>query len=250
MIELRRSVIIILGLLLFSFTNENIETTLLSATELKKDVSKLRRALEKHHPGIYWYTSKDYFDQVWDSLDAKIQEPMTENEFFKLLLPIIAKVKCAHTLFYPSEKMLAKGSRFPLDINFVNGKGYIMPDSKNEFNITKGSELLTINGRNLNEIINVIFPNLQAQGGNIGWKYVILENDFHNYYYYLIEQTENFEIEYIDPDTKEKLSSIVTGSKEKVRMNHWKNWYPEEDGAPFSFGSASGIKEQKRKIYE
>src|SRR5687768_5751892 len=100
---------------------------------------------------------------------------MSEDQFFKLLLPVVAKVKCAHTLFYPSDKILSRGTRFPLDLKFINGKGYIMPDSINQYHIPKGSELLAINGKSLKELVDLLLPSLEAQGGNLGWKYVILE---------------------------------------------------------------------------
>ena len=118
--RLRRNVILVLCGLLFSFVNENIETRQLSPEELKKDVSILRKALEKYHPGLYWYTSKNEFDLTWDSLNASIDKPMSEDQFLKLLLPVIAKVKCAHTLFYPSDKILSRGTRFPLDLKFIS----------------------------------------------------------------------------------------------------------------------------------
>src|SRR5688572_30205956 len=174
----RRSVILVLCALLFSSANEKIEIRQLTPEELKKDVSILRKALEKYHPGLYWYTSKKEFDLTWDSLNASIVRPMSDEQFLRLLLPVIAKVKCAHTLFYPSNDVLSSGTRFPLDLKFINGKGYIIPDSVNKYHIPSGSELFAINGKSLKEILDLLLPSLMAQGGNLGWKYVILENDF------------------------------------------------------------------------
>lgn len=230
--RLSRNTILVLCGLLCSFTDENIETGLLTSQELKKDVSILRKGLEKYHPGLYWYTSKKEFDSTWDSLNANLDKPITNGQFLKLLLPVIAKVKCAHTLFYPSDKILSSGTRFPIDLKFINGKAYLIPDSINQYHIPEGSELLAINGRSLNEILDLLLPNLQAQGGNLGWKYVILENDFQNYYYYLIEHTDRFEIEYSDRLTGQKVLAAVKGSNEDTLRKHWKNWYPRETGAP------------------
>jgi hypothetical protein len=159
---------------------------------------------------------------------------MSEDQFLKLLLPVIAKVKCAHTLFYPSDKILTSGTRFPLDLTFIDRKGYIMSDSINQYRIPKGSELLAINGKSLNEIVDLLLPGLEAQGGNLGWKYVILENDFHNYYYYSIDHAVSFEIEYTDHATGQKVVSRLNGSTEAVRRQHWKNWYPRGSGAPLN----------------
>lgn len=219
---------------MFSSPGDSQVLRQLSSAQLGRDVSELRRALEKYHPGLYWYTSKDEFNSTWDSLSARLEHPMGEIEFIKLLLPVIAKVKCAHTLFYPSPDIIARGTRFPLDLKFIDGKGYIMIGAENQYQIPNGSELLTVNGNLLNEIVELMLPGVMAQGGNVGWKYVVLENDFQNFYYYIVEQTDRFEIEYINRLTGEKTSTTINGSSEPFLRNHWKKWYPISDGAPLT----------------
>jgi hypothetical protein len=231
---LKNILILIFCVIIFSFSAEDDTSKRLSPEELKKDVHDLRLSLEKNHPGLYWYTSKEKFTVVWDSLETKIARPMTEEEFLKLLLPVVANVKCAHTFLYPSSNILTSGTRFPLDINFIKGRGYIVADSLNQQNISNGSELLTINGKPLGDIVDLILPSLQAQGGNLGWKYVILENDFRNYYYYVVEQSDIFEIEYTDHRTGQRTFARIKGSSEQTLRTHWKNWYPKENGAPIS----------------
>jgi hypothetical protein len=225
---------IILCALLLSFNSENPDTRQLTPSELKEDVSVLRKALEKYHPGLYWYTSQHQFNLAWNDLDNHLQKPMSDLEFFAQLLPVVANVKCAHTFFLPSEEIFTRGTRFPLDLRFVNGKAYIMSDSLNQYQIPNGSELLAVNGKSLQQIVNLLLPELMAQGGNLGWKYVLLENDFQNYYYYSIDQSKSFEIEYTDYGTKEKVLRIVAGSREEARRRHWKNWYPKETGLPLT----------------
>jgi hypothetical protein len=217
----------------FSFNaDESIKT--LTVSELREDLLTLRKALEKYHPGLYWYTPKEQFDLTWDSLIEQATKPLTEDQFFKLTLPVVAKVKCAHTFFFPSPSIMKSGRRFPIDIKFISGNAYLMTDSAEEQIIPKGSELLSINGRSMNDIVARLFPALQSQGGNIGWKYVVLENDFQNYYHYLIEQTDQFQIEYINHKTKRKESTTVNGSDEEFLRKHWKNWYPVKDGGPLA----------------
>lgn len=205
----------------------------LSSEQIKKDVLQLRKGLEKNHPELYWYTSREQFDSIWRHLDTQINDPMTDEEFLRLLLPVVASVKCSHTLFYPSKDMMSRGPRFPLTLNFIQGKGYIFGDSGRN-DIPAGSELVTINGMTLDKIIDLILPALQAQGGNLGWKYVILENDFQNYYYYIVEQAERFVIEYNDPTTNQKIKKELKGISDQSSRTHWSKWYPVEVGAPMS----------------
>jgi hypothetical protein len=202
-----------------------------SPKKLKQDADALRTALEKHHPGLHWYTSKEEFNSAWDSLDQKLTQPLTELEFFRLLLPVVAKVECAHTLFYPSSSIMAIGTRFPIDIKLIGDKIYLMPDSS-IYNIPRGSELISINNKPTEAVLHQLMPNLQAQGGNRGWKKAILENDFQNYYYYTIEQSAQFLVKYINYKTGQQESKVIDGSSDELLRKHWKNWYPVTDGPP------------------
>jgi hypothetical protein len=210
----------------------------LDPEELKQDVSQLRAGLQKYHPGLYWYTSESEFDSAWDSLIAELDHPMTDDEFLKLLLPVVAKVKCAHTLFYPSKELMSRGKRFPLNLKFINGKAYVFSDSSFSHGIPNGSEVLTINGRPMRDVIKTLLPNLEAQGGNAGWKYVILDGDFQNYYHYAIENADQFVIEYLNDSTERSDTATLAGSSDPKRRSHWSNWYPEKDGAPLKIDFA------------
>jgi hypothetical protein len=205
----------------------------LSIKDLKQDVAALRTALEKYHPRLNWYTPKEEYSRTWDSLDRRLNQPLTELEFYRLLLPVVAKVKCAHTFFYPSDFIMSTGTRFPIDVKLIGEKLYLMP-KPNTYNIPVGSELISINGKPTSIILEQLMPNLQAQGGNVGWKKVILENDFQNYYYYTIEQPQQFVIKYINYETAAEESKVIEGGNDKLLTKHWKNWYPITDGPPLS----------------
>ena len=231
MTRLRNSLILLWSGLMISLSADVLGQ--LSSEQMKRDIVELRKGLEKNHPGLYWYTSKEQFNSIWDQLNAQIDSSMTKDEFFRLLLPVVANVKCSHTFFYPSKEIMSRGRRFPLGINFIQEKGYILTDSGRN-SIPNGSELVTINGKSLDEIVDMILPSLQAQGGNLGWKYVILENDFQNYYYYIVEQSETFIIEYIDPNTKEKVKKEIQGISDQNLKTHWSKWYSNEVGTPMN----------------
>jgi hypothetical protein len=228
-------------MMLLSFGSINAQ---LDPEELKQDVAQLKSGLEKYHPGLYWYTSESQFDSTWHNLLATLDHPMTDDEFLKLILPVVAKVKCAHTLFYPSKDLMSRGKRFPLNLKFINGKAYVLSDSLISHGIPNGSEVISINGRPMPQILQTLLPNLEAQGGNIGWKYVILDSDFQNYYHYTIENADQFVVEYLD-STRRSGKATLAGSSDPKRRSHWSDWYPEKDGPPlkieFTSDSATAI---------
>src|SRR4051812_32382744 len=92
--RLKKLFIPVLCGLFLSFSDNRAVTDKINPDALKEDVSSLRKALEKYHPGLYWYTSKEEFNGTWDSVNMEVAQPMTELQFFKVLLPVVAKVKC------------------------------------------------------------------------------------------------------------------------------------------------------------
>ncbi len=82
----------------------NAEQKIIKASALKVDLDILLKTLEEAHPGLYWYSDKKNMESYFDSTKASIQHDMTRIKFFKLLLPVIANIKCVHTsLRLPSD---------------------------------------------------------------------------------------------------------------------------------------------------
>ena len=69
-------------------------------TALQKDFTLLQNILQKKHPSIYWYTSKDSMDLYFDSYYSAIPDSMTEQQFaWQILAPMVDKIHCGHTSY-------------------------------------------------------------------------------------------------------------------------------------------------------
>ncbi|WP_161888531.1 hypothetical protein [Pontibacter russatus] len=101
--------------------------------QLREDFSLFRRALEEAHPGLYRYTPKEVFDAEFDSTFAALNKPMTEQEFYASLKPLVTFIRCGHT------KLIPKGAPdgaynywyhtdqlFPLKLYVTAGKAHIL----------------------------------------------------------------------------------------------------------------------------
>ncbi|MEI9933507.1 MAG: hypothetical protein WDM71_01325 [Ferruginibacter sp.] len=63
-----------------------------SPQQLRQDYSLLRNILEKKHPSLYWYTSKDSMDYYFDKGYQSISDSMTELQFgWQVLAPLTNK---------------------------------------------------------------------------------------------------------------------------------------------------------------
>src|SRR6266568_843556 len=85
--------------------------------KLREDFRILRSALEEGHPGIYRYTPKAELDSVFDATAARIDRPMTALEFYRVLAPVVAALKCGHTSMGLSEELQKRAiPLFPAEV--------------------------------------------------------------------------------------------------------------------------------------
>ena len=184
----------------------------ISSNELLEDFDLFILALEQAHGRLHkFYPINTYRNQT-DSINSLIDKPMTELEFFNLICPVISSIKCGHTRISLSEstiKYLNNQKVFiPLRLTFINGKAYVL-NSIDEELIEKGVEVLSINNRKIDEIISEIFAKINSDGGITTAKFKKLDEKFHEFYCYYIEQAEKFTIQYIsDNKGKPKTTTV------------------------------------------
>ena len=87
--------------------NEQI-TALHPVIDLKHDVDQVYNQLKKHHPKLYQYTSKEVLDFKFDSLKSSIKTPMTSQDFYKKLSPVVANIKQGHISVGSANKFIQK----------------------------------------------------------------------------------------------------------------------------------------------
>jgi glucose-6-phosphate 1-dehydrogenase len=83
--------------------NKKIEEPI-PIVKLKQDVDFANKKLQKFHPNLYWYITKNQLDYKFDSLKQTIKQPLKPSEFYLKLAPIIADVREGHLRLVPLEK--------------------------------------------------------------------------------------------------------------------------------------------------
>lgn len=174
--------------------------------QLQYDFIIFRWLLEKIHPGLDWYTPKARLDHLMDSTYALLDsDSLTERAFYQLLSPIVAQIHCGHTILDPSYFYQDLGKRFPLDLKFIEGKAYLRYNYMEDQEVPLGSEVLSINGQAMPELIQELFRHIPSDATHPAGKYATLDEDFQNYYDLLIAQPDTFVLECIHMESKEKI---------------------------------------------
>ena len=182
-----------------------------SKDELQQDYSLLRNILEKKHPSLYWYTSRDSMDYIFDEGYKAIADSMTELQFgWKILAPLTAAIHCGHTSFSMSKgwNKFIKGRHipsFPLYLKIWNDTMVVTDNlNKNDSVIKRGTLITSINGLNSGEIINRMFDYMVEDGYSDNVNYIRLSTSFPYFHRNIFGLYKSYSIGYIDSSGREK----------------------------------------------
>jgi C-terminal processing protease CtpA/Prc len=136
---------------------------LLSEQKLQSDVDYIYAKLQKLHPNLYWYISKENLDYKFDSLKKTITKPMNRFAFYTKLSPVLASIRQGHLFVYPYSKMFTKkeskalvkkgvGPFSQFEFEVFDNKMYVVKNKSYDKSIQKGFEVVAINGKNPMEL--------------------------------------------------------------------------------------------------
>ncbi|MCP4273696.1 MAG: hypothetical protein GY781_17350 [Gammaproteobacteria bacterium] len=146
-----------------------------------EDLRVLKDNLEKYHPGLYRYTTKDSIDLVFQQVEALVRErPIVD--FFAEITWLLNKVKCGHTqaALPQSVNDAYKASQryLPLSVSHLGKRLFVNESFTKEGELMKGEEILSINGKTIPEINALIFPHYPVDGFIHSRNYRITERYF------------------------------------------------------------------------
>ena len=166
-----------------------------SVAELQSDVDYIQHKVEKLHPDLYHYISKTDLNDKFDSLRSSITTPMTSNDFYFRLSPVIASIKQGHTQTFPLTKKLKYNDKktitlsgtSPLaqfDFELFDDKLYIVKNNSKDTTIKSGTELISVNGQKSQDIINKYRNTFCSDGYNTTFATRRLAKSFSRFFYY------------------------------------------------------------------
>jgi hypothetical protein len=137
--------------------------------ELRQDLKVLWDVLDEGHGGFERYTPRETLKKIFDDASSRLTKPLTEMEFYRLLLPLIAAIQDGHTSLRMSgpgrADLLSRPVFFPLELRFIDGKSYVFRNLSGTPEIGIGSELLTINGTPIAQVLARLLPLVPRDAG-------------------------------------------------------------------------------------
>jgi C-terminal processing protease CtpA/Prc len=165
-----------------------------SVRDLKSDIDYIQHKLQKRHPDLYHYISKQELDDKFDSLRSSITTPLTSNEFYFRLSPVIASIRQGHTQINPLTKKLKSSEKkkvstkgtTPLslfDFELFDNKLYITKNYSKDSSICVGTEVLAVNGKKPAYLLNKYKPTFSSDGYNTTFRDYRLAKGFPRFFY-------------------------------------------------------------------
>ncbi|MBO9637130.1 MAG: hypothetical protein J7576_03095 [Siphonobacter aquaeclarae] len=173
------------------------------ASALRSDFELMRKGLETSHPGLYWYTPKPRLDSAFDATAARLDYPLTELEFRKLLDPLVELIHCGHTTVRGSRgfehwRKRHKPQDFPLTVFEHKGKIFVASNFSDEPGIRKGQEVVRIDGHDALSVYESLKGIVISDGYNQTFKTTTILNNFPTYYRYWYGEKERYEVVVVD----------------------------------------------------
>ncbi|MGG9964024.1 S41 family peptidase [Ferruginibacter sp. SUN106] len=173
--------------------------------KLQQDFTLLKNILEKKHPSLYWYTSKDSMDMYFAQYYNAIEDSMTEQQFgWKIIAPLTDKIHCGHTSFgmskaynkWVSNKIIPS---FPLFMKVWNDTMVVTGNMNRKDSVLKRGTLITgINGFNNATLAKTMFSYMTEDGNANNVNYLRLSNNFPYYHRNIFGLSKEYTVNYID----------------------------------------------------
>lgn len=207
---------------------------------MQADLKKFKNALIKTFPGLYTNQSPEEFEKMTDDLMSEISKPMEARSFYKVLRKM--RIYDDHAGFYPVNELasiLSNQKLLPFDV-YVKDERIFMVKNMSSFPIPDGSEVLSIDGRLSNDIIQELFKYYCTDGkSHAGLRYMLgLPGRFSYIYSQIIGEKPSYSVSYRDYKSKQILTvQIEPVSNELYTTNRAKKYpakkRPTEDAFNF-----------------
>lgn len=159
--------------------------------DLQNDVAKTYHQLQRNHPLLYQYISKERLDFKFDSLQQSITTPLTSKAFYLKLAPVVKTIGQGHISVAPPQKRRTKTVQKSLKKKkfdfYTNEFKYIddhliLARAASGDSLLVGSELVSLDNETPQELIEKYNKNVASDGYNTTLFESFVGNRFPRFY--------------------------------------------------------------------
>jgi hypothetical protein len=136
---------------------EFVSSRTLSRAEMTNDFRVAMRALEKHHPHLYKYVGRAWFQASTDTLLQGLPDRMGEEDFYLVLSRQLYKLRHGHMLLFPEDpdqEIYRCNILYKLNYEIYHGSLYIVSSESDELVVNAGTRLVAVNGMDVSTLLS------------------------------------------------------------------------------------------------
>lgn len=200
----------ILSLILLFVVNTVSAQKKFTKEQLIADADSLYTTLSTIHPDLFFVLPQSEFEQELDRIKAQFDDSMTALDFYRKIYPLVVRLGDGHTSMYmPSFALNWENQKvaFPLEIVMdKKDNSVIIKDDYSQSGIVfpEGSKILSINGREMKDILNDLLR--YVSGESYSFKFARVLYDFYLMYYILYDEHTQFTVTYQSADEKKTVT--------------------------------------------
>ena len=254
-----------IGVLLFLLTINSLPAqNQFSKKQVLEDLEFLMASLEEAHYDLYAYTPKDVFDRNYNAVKNTVKkDSFNLLEATSILQSVISAANNGHTeISFPGKSYGDyiyddKGTVFPLELAFEYDKALVRKNWSGIDEIQSGSEVLSINGMPIEEILSRIYPLVSAERPYFKNTKIELFS-FPRYYWQAFGRQDEFAVEVRSGDTTKTFYLRAVSALEGYEMKRNETVVPTPkrelkftaDAAYLNPGHFSGDEPKYRKFID
>jgi hypothetical protein len=178
----------------------HLDTSALFPAECKADIAFAFAALEDVHPNPYARVKKTALTKERAKLEASLTGPMTREQFYRCLAPVIARLRDGSTrIDFPMQSWqtyrTGSGLIFPLDVVVQENRIFVEANCSENADLAAGTEIRSINGRPATKILEDLLDMESADLMPARWKGV--RERFAPHLWLVYGMTGPFLVEYV-----------------------------------------------------
>lgn len=204
-----------------------------SQRKMAKDLEIFKNIRIEANSGLYKYRSKKEIDSIYDWAQEELKNIDTYREFYSLISTLTDFEGSLHNNTVLPDKYRnglkkEKNGYFPIPVKWVDGKWRI---NQKETVIPLGAELISINRRPIDEVIESLYKYYTTDGTNTTGKRIGINYNFSKYYRINFGLVNEFEVEYKTFNSEEvktvKVASVGYSQYYKNVENRYSKTFDE-----------------------
>ena len=220
---------------------------LVSAADARADLDALRAAIFEAHGAPFRFVPRTELERRWDAYRAEVTGPVTELVLLAAASRMMTDLGDGHARAgtdSTTSRRIGERPLFPLRVRIEYGSRLfvVRNETPSDTVVQPGSELLSINGRAVRDLIALLTPLTPLDGAIATGRAAAMSRNFQRLYYHFADQRPTYDLVLRDATGHERRARLdgVTDAARQSNANPVNDAYAEQaarlDGSKENIG--------------